>query len=117
MSRIAITYDGKVGVGTIDPQNLFEVKGIMRAQELIIETENWPDYVFDQQYELMPLRDLEKYIDENNHLPSIACAADMESNGVQVGDTQKKMMEKIEELTLYIIALNKEIEALKSAER
>jgi hypothetical protein len=113
VSRLSITYDGKVGVGIDFPLNTFEVNGTMRAKELIIETVNWPDYVFGDQYKLMPLADVESYINTHKHLPNIVSAAEMEANGVYVGDTQKKMMEKIEELTLYIIDLEKRIAALE----
>jgi hypothetical protein len=113
LSRISILYDGRVGIGTDSPIHLFEVKGTMRAQELIIETANWPDYVFAGDYQLRPLEDVARFIEEHHHLPGIKSAKEMEASGVAVGDTQKKMMEKIEELTLYVIELKKEIELLK----
>lgn len=114
LPRLNITYDGKVGVGTISPIHLFEVNGTMRAKELIIETVNWPDYVFNEDYKLLPLQDIEKFIAQHHHLPNIPPANEMEENGYAVGDMQKKMMEKIEELTLHIIALNKRIESLEN---
>jgi hypothetical protein len=85
----------------------------MRAKELIIETQNWPDYVFGDQYKMLSLSEVESYIKLHKHLPNISSAAEMESHGVYVGEMQKKMMEKIEELTLYIIELNKRIETLE----
>jgi hypothetical protein len=113
VSRLSITYDGKIGVGTDNPLYLFEVKGTMRAQEVIIETNNWPDYVFDAGYDLLPLREVEKYISEHNHLPNIPPAGELEAQGLEMGDMQKRMMEKIEELTLYIIDLEKRIAAFE----
>jgi hypothetical protein len=74
---------------------------------------NWPDYVFSPEYKRPTLTDLETFIKTNRHLPNIPAAAEVEQNGMEVGDMQKKMMEKIEELTLYIIDLKKEIDELK----
>ena len=102
-----------VGIGIDFPQNKFEVNGTIRSKEVIVETINWPDYVFDEKYKLKTLDEVEKYIQENKHLPNISSAADIEKNGLYVGDTQKDMMEKIEELTLYMIEANKKIERLE----
>jgi hypothetical protein len=74
---------------------------------------NWPDYVFSPEYKRPTLNELETFIKANRHLPNIPAAAEVEQNGMEVGDMQKKMMEKIEELTLYIIDLKKEIDELK----
>jgi hypothetical protein len=74
---------------------------------------SWPDYVFKQGYKRPSLNELESFIKTNQHLPNIPAAEEIEKNGMEVGDMQKKMMEKIEELTLYIIDLKKEIDELK----
>ena len=76
-------------------------------------TADWADYVFEDDYKLMPLSEVEKYTIENNHLPNVPSADEMASNGLDLGQTSKMFMEKIEELTLYIIQMNKEIQALK----
>ena len=76
---------------------------------------SWPDYVFDTKYKLPSLSDVEKYIKENKHLPNIPAASEIEANGMEVGDMQRKMMEKIEELSLYVIELKKELNALKKS--
>jgi hypothetical protein len=78
---------------------------------------NWPDYVFDKKYKRPSLSDLEKFIEQNKHLPNIPAASEIESNGVEVGDMQRKMMEKIEELTLYVIELKKELDTLKQTNK
>ncbi len=88
------------------------VNGKILAKEIVVET-NWADFVFDKDYSLMPLSELEKYISCNKHLPGVPAAADIENNGVALGQTQAMLLQKIEELTLYIIEMNKEIEALK----
>lgn len=106
------SFSGNVGIGTDNPTFKLSVLGTIRSTEVVVET-GWADYVFDKEYQLPLLCDLEKFIKEYKHLPGIPTAAEIEKNGLQLGDTQKKMMEKIEELTLYVIALKKEIDALK----
>jgi hypothetical protein len=102
-----------VGINTTNTAGyMLAVNGKIRSTELVVET-GWADYVFDKNYKLRPLNDLEKFIQQNKHLPNIPSAAEIEANGLHVGDVQKRMMEKIEELTLYIIDLKKEIDQLK----
>ena len=103
-----------VGIGTIYPSHKLSVNGTIRTKEVIVETANWPDYVFSKDYVLPTLYSIEKYIKEHGHLPNIPSAKEIEVDGQALGDIQKKMMEKIEEMTLYIIQLNKEIEILKN---
>ncbi len=111
---------GNVGIGTSNPTYKLSVLGNIRCTEAVVET-GWSDYVFDEKYKLKSLEEVEKFIQQNKHLPNIPSAAEVEKNGLQLGDTQKRMMEKIEELTLYMIDANeqiknskKEIETLKS---
>ncbi len=92
---------------------MLAVNGKIRSTEVVVET-GWADYVFDKNYKLPSLYELEKFIQEKKHLPNIPAAAEIETNGLHVGDVQKRMMEKIEELTLYIIDLKKEIDQLKT---
>jgi hypothetical protein len=75
---------------------------------------NWPDYVFSDSYRLMPLDELEAHLKAEHHLPGIASAAEVERDGALVGETQRKLLEKIEELTLYIIDQNRRIESQES---
>lgn len=103
-----------VGIGTIYPSHKLAVNGTIRSKEVIVETDNWPDYVFSKEYDLPSLASIEKFINEHKHLPNIPSASEVEMNGQFLGETQKKMMEKIEELTLYVIELNKEIVKLKN---
>lgn len=79
----------------------------------MIET-GWADYVFDEKYLLPSLESVEQHIKANKHLPGIPSAATIEKEGLNVGKVQAKMMEKIEELTLYVIELKKEIDLLKA---
>ncbi len=103
---------GNVGIGTDNPTYKLSVNGNIRSKEVVVEI-GWADYVFDKEYKLRSLPEVENYIREHNHLPGIPSAKEIETNGLQLGDTQKRMMEKIEELTLYIIEMKKEIEILK----
>lgn len=73
-------------------------------------TTNWADYVFEENYKLMPLNEVERFINTNKHLPGIASADDLVESGLDLGEMQAKQMEKIEELTLYIIDQNKKVE-------
>jgi hypothetical protein len=111
---MTILQNGNIGIGTVNPTYKLSVNGNIRSKEVVVET-GWADYVFDKKYNLTPLNEVEKYIEEHKHLSGIPSAAEIEKNGLQIGDTQKRMMEKIEELTLYMIALKKEIELLKTA--
>jgi hypothetical protein len=104
--------NGKVGVGTNDPQHMLDVCGTMRAKEVIVEA-GWCDYVFEEDYALMSISELEAFLKENKHLPNIPPASDIETNGLHVAAVNEKMMEKIEELTLYLIEQNHRIEALQ----
>lgn len=90
------------------------VTGKIICEELKVKlSTNWPDYVFSPGYQRYSLGELEQFINQNKHLPGIPPAAEIEKNGLEVGVMQAKMMEKIEELTLYIISLKKEIDHLK----
>ena len=96
-----------VGIGIDFPNYKLEVNGSVRCKEVVVEAINWPDYVFDKSYNIPLLSDVEKFIRQNKRLPNIPSAAEVKQNGLQVGDVQKKMMEKIEELTLYMIETDK----------
>ena len=104
--------NGKVGIGRYPTNYNLEVKGTIKSNEIIVES-TWADYVFDKNYKLKSIDEMEAFIIENKHLPNIPAASDIENNGLKVGETNKLMMEKIEELALYIIQLKKEINLLK----
>jgi hypothetical protein len=111
---------GGVGIGVIAGTSipagyLLAVDGKIISEELKVQLSgDWPDYVFDKKYKLPSFTELRNYIAVNKHLPNIPAAADVEKNGIEVGDMQKRMMEKIEELTLYILKLEQEVTALKN---
>lgn len=106
--------EGNVCIGCYSPTHKLSVNGTIKAREVLVSTQNWADYVFEDGYYLMPLSDVEKYIEGNGHLPNIPSAEEVESQGISVGDMQRLQMEKIEELTLHLIEKDKEIIDLKS---
>ncbi|MCB0689577.1 MAG: hypothetical protein KDC53_23720, partial [Saprospiraceae bacterium] len=102
-----------VGINTINTAGYaLAVNGNIRSKEVIVET-NWADYVFTNDYLLMPLEEVEKYIHQHKHLPNIPSEKEIKEHGLALGSIQTMMMEKIEELTLHVIQLQKEINELK----
>ena len=136
---------GNVGVGTTSPQYLLDINGTARVVDhLIIGNDtysfppeyrlsvkdgiiterlkirlraNWPDYVFDPNYNLLLLSDVEDFIKKNKRLPGIQSAEDVKSNGIEIGEVNTKFLQKIEELTLYLIRADKQIQILKKQVR
>jgi len=92
----------------------FRSYGKIWAPEIEIQLPPFPDYVFEEDYDLMPVYELEQFINENGHLPNLPSACEVEEEGIGVGELQTKLLEKVEELTLYMIELKKENEALKA---
>ncbi len=87
------------------------VGGKIFSEEVRVQLQSaWPDYVFEKNYEKLSLQQLEHYVEKNKHLPNIPSAKEIEKDGQHLGEIQRKMLEKIEELSLYIIELNKKIE-------
>ncbi|MEN5195892.1 hypothetical protein [Sphingobacterium faecium] len=105
--------NGYVGVGTVSPKEMLSVNGNIRAHQIKVETTNWPDYVFNDEYQLPSLAETEKFIKANKHLPEIPKADEVESKGVDLGEMNKILLKKIEELTLYMIDKDKRIQALE----
>lgn len=122
-SGIRLTPSGNVliGKGTQTNSNyILDVNGYTRSNEIVVNTTG-ADFVFDADYKLDPLRDLERYIIKEHHLPGIAPAAQMQQEGLNLGENQTQLLAKIEELTLYVIqqdkeksVLEKKIEALET---
>jgi len=101
--------NGNVGIGTTTPREKLSVNGNIRAKEVKVETQNWPDYVFKSDYSLPSLEATEQHIKEKGHLPGIPSAAEVKADGVEVGEMNAKLLKKIEELTLYLIEQKKEL--------
>jgi hypothetical protein len=114
-------YPGQVIIGEKtsqthgnNPATKLMVDGNVVCKELFITAPgDWADYVFDKKYQLMPLDQVESYVNENHHLPNVPSASELEQKGVGMYEMSRIHMEKIEELTLYIIELKKEMEELK----
>ena len=104
---------GYVGIWTDDPQSELAVNGTVTAKEVIVTSNGWPDFVFDEKYKVASLDRVESYIKENKHLPDIPSAKEVEEKGIAMSDMIARQMQKIEELTLYLIEVKKENEALK----
>jgi len=106
---------GSVGIGTSNPGSYkLAVKGKIRAEEVIVET-GWADYVFEKDYDLKTLGEVEQYINTHGHLPGIPSEKEVKGKGVSLGEINAKLLEKIEELTLHVIQQQKEIDKLKQA--
>jgi hypothetical protein len=108
--RMAIHNNGNVGIGTDNPKNLLDVNGTIRAKEVKVELENWSDFVFDKDYKLPSLQEVETHINEHKHLPDIPSEKQVKEEGVNLAEMQAKLLQKIEELTLYVIKQEKKIE-------
>jgi hypothetical protein len=104
---------GAVGIGITDPATQFAtyqlaVNGWIEAKEVVVQA-GWSDYVFDPNYRLMPLSEVESYLAVEHHLPGIPSAKQVAEKGVSVGEMQSKLLAQIEQLTLHIIAQEKSI--------
>ena len=140
--KMRIDASGKIGINTNSPQYLMDINGIARVvDKLIIGNDtyafptgdyrlsvkdgiiterlkirlraNWPDYVFDENHNLPELSEVEKYINRNKHLSGIQSAEDVRTNGIEIGEMNAKLVEKIEELTRYMINADKQIHQLQ----
>ena len=101
--------NGNVGIGTTNPTEKLSVKGRIRAQEVVVDNNNWSDYVFADDYKLQSLTDVEAQIKTSKHLPGVPSAQEVAEKGVSVGDMQAVLLAKIEELTLHQIAQEKRL--------
>ena len=111
--RLSILTNGNVGIGTTNPQAMLAVNGPIHAKEIKVMTSGWSDFVFEKDYELPSLEEVENHIKEKGHLPDIPSEAEVMKDGITLGEMNSKLLQKIEELTLYMIEQNKRHEILR----
>lgn len=112
--KMRIATNGNVAIGSTNTSEDFKlsVKGKVRADEVTVYTD-WADYVFAPDYNLKPIEEVNSFIKENNHLPDVPSEKEVLENGVEVGEMNKILLQKIEELTLYVIELNEKNKQLE----
>jgi hypothetical protein len=121
-----INPNGVVGIkkslriGTTEATGAFanyklSVDGDMIAKRCVVQVDNWADFVFNEDYLLPTLNEVEQFVKENKHLPGVPNEQEIKDKGVDVGEMNKILMQKVEELTLYMISQQKEIDTLKAA--
>lgn len=120
MNLSATSYSfttGKVGIGCVNNMNDFALAvqgGVICAKMSVLDIDSWPDFVFGNNYKLMNLYELEQYINTNQHLPDVPAAQEVSANGIDLGEMNAILLQKVEELTLHIIELQKQIDELKT---
>ena len=114
LTRMTIRYDGNVGIGTTSPQAKLAVNGNILAKEVKVKTDiSVPDYVFEPNYDLPTLEEVEAYVKAHKHLPEVPSAADIQEAGIDLAKMNLLLLKKVEELTLYTISLKKELDQIK----
>lgn len=110
---MSLNQYGQLGIGTQSTQGyMLAVKGKIRSQEVKVETANWPDYVFEEGYQLPDLNELSEYINTHKRLPGMPSAKEAEANGIALGEMNRLLLEKVEELTLLLIDRDKGMAAV-----
>lgn len=113
--RFVIMDNGNVGIGVSAPQLKLAVDGTIGARKIkVTQQADWADFVFEPNYKLPSLQDVESYIKTHGHLQDIPTTAEVQKDGVDLADMNKKLLQKVEELTLYLIDLKKEVDQLKA---
>lgn len=112
-------FKGNLGIGTTDTKgHKLAVAGSMVAESVKVKLQgSWPDYVFDEKYRLMPLAETKQYVERNGHLPDMPSADEVKKEGIDIGEINAKLLKKIEEFTLHLIQLQKEVDDLKIKDR
>jgi hypothetical protein len=106
--------NGNVGIGTTNPDAKLAVKGTIHSQEVKVDMLGWSDFVFKKEYNLPTLAEVEKHINEKGHLENIPNEEEVLKNGINLGEMNAKLLQKIEELTLYMIEMKKKQSELEN---
>ena len=110
---MSLTSSGNLGLGISHPDERLSVNGNIRSKEVKVEATNWPDYVFLPDYKLPTLTQIAEQIKIKGHLPDMPSAKEVETNGIALGEMNKLLLKKVEELTLHLIEKDKEIDWLQ----
>lgn len=107
---------GNVGIGTTNPTSKLAVDGTITSKEVVVTVDQaaWPDYVFADDYALRSLDEVEQFIEQEGHLPEVPSAQQVAQAGVAMGEMQATLLQKIEELTLYLIDMKQEVDSLRA---
>ena len=121
-NKVVIGWDlmnGSISNPTPDGYLLYVETGILTEKLKVANRSdvNWSDFVFNKDYKLTPLNDVETYVKTNKHLPEIPSASEVAKDGIDVASMDAKLLQKIEELTLYVIQQQKEIDELKQQKK
>ena len=113
VESLTLRHNGSVGIGTTTTgSHKLAVEGTIGARGVKVEANGWSDFVFNTDYELKDLEEVESFINENNHLPDVPSENEVMENGINVGEMDATLLQKIEELTLYMIEQNKKTNKL-----
>ncbi|MDP5202038.1 hypothetical protein [Flavobacterium sp. DG2-3] len=111
--KLRILGNGNVGIGIANPNNKLDVNGTIHSKEVKVDMTGWSDFVFKKEYNLPTLQEVEKHIAEKGHLENIPSEEEVLKNGINLGEMNSKLLQKIEELTLYMIEMKKENAEMK----
>ncbi|WP_291287618.1 pyocin knob domain-containing protein [Flavobacterium sp.] len=114
ITPLTLTPVGNLGLGVINPQNKLDVNGAIHSKEVKVDMLGWSDFVFKKEYTLPTLAEVEKHIKEKGHLENIPNEEEVLKNGINLGEMNAKLLQKIEELTLYMIDMKKENDQMKT---
>lgn len=114
---LTILTSGNVGIGTTNPQSKLAVNGKITAKEVEITINGWADFVFEKDYQLKPLPEVADFIRTHKHLPDVPSETEVLNKGINISDMNKILLQKIEELTLYVIDLEQRLQSMQSANK
>ncbi len=112
--NIFITPSGNLGIGKKNPKDKLEVNGQIHAKSVKVDLKEWADYVFNDDYDLIRLREIENYINTHGHLPEVPSTSQVQNEGIDLGQMNILLLKKIEELTLHLIEKEHQVQGLQN---